>query len=74
MILLFGQTRKRFYYSGENEKTILLFSMGREYDFTEIGGIRMWSPGTAFFVLAVVLTILFADHLGSGNQLVDAGL
>ena len=35
MILLFQKTRKRFYYFGVNEKTILLFGVGREYDFTE---------------------------------------
>ena len=34
MILLFWQTRKRFYYFGVNEKAILLFGVGREYDFT----------------------------------------
>ena len=34
MILLFQKTRKRFYYFGVNEKTILLFGVGRENDFT----------------------------------------
>ena len=45
MILLFGQTRIRFYYLGENEKMILLFGVGRGYEFTdgqkESGGARM---------------------------------
>ena len=49
MILLFGQTRIRFYYLGENEKMILLFSIGREYDFTERGGIGVISSDAASF-------------------------
>ena len=49
MILLFGQTRIRFYYFGENEKMILLFSIGREYDFTERGGTGVISSDAAFF-------------------------
>ena len=49
MILLFGQTRIRFYYLGENEKTILLFLIGREYDFTERGGTGVISSDAAFF-------------------------
>ena len=50
MILLFGQTRIRFYYFGENEKMILLFSIGREYDFTERGGTGVVSSDAAFFL------------------------
>ena len=49
MILLFGQTRIRFYYLGENEKMILLFLIGREYDFTERGGTGLISSDAAFF-------------------------
>lgn len=45
MILLFQKTSQRFYYYGQNEKTILLFGVGRGYDFTdgqkENGGARM---------------------------------
>ena len=48
-ILLFGQTRIRFYYLGENEKMILLFSIGREYDFTKSGGTGVISSDAAFF-------------------------
>ena len=35
MILLFQKTSQRFYYFGENEKTILLFGVGRDYEFTD---------------------------------------
>ena len=36
-ILLFQKTSQRFYYFGQNEKTILLFGVGRGYEFTEVG-------------------------------------
>jgi len=34
-ILLFQKTSQRFYYFGQNEKTILLFGVGRGYEFTD---------------------------------------
>ena len=65
-------------FFGENESTILLFGVGREYDFTdeqkESGGTGVISSDAAFSVLTVVLTIFLVNYLGSGNQLVDAGL
>ena len=51
MILLFWQTSQRFYYFGVNEKTILLFGVGRDYDFTENGGVGIWNPDTAITLL-----------------------
>ena len=35
MYLLFQKTSQRFYYFGQNEKTILLFGVGRVYEFTD---------------------------------------
>jgi hypothetical protein len=35
MILLFQKTSQRFYYFGQNEKTILLFGVGRGYEFID---------------------------------------
>ena len=74
MILLFGQTRIRFYYFSENEKMFLLFSIGREYEFTKRGGTGVISSDAAFSVLAVNLVVFHADRLGSGDQLIDARL
>ncbi len=65
MVLLFGQTRIRFYYFGENEKMILLFSIGREYDFTERGGTGVISSDAAFFCF----TGLFQAQWGSAAPL-----
>ena len=49
--LLFQKTSQRFYYFGQNEKTILLFGVGRDYDFTENGGVGIWNPDTAITFL-----------------------
>ena len=35
MYLLFQKTSQRFCYFGQNEKTILLFWVGRDYEFTD---------------------------------------
>ena len=35
MILLFQKTSQRFYYFEQNEKMILLFGVGRDYEFTD---------------------------------------
>ena len=45
-ILLFSETSQRYYFFGENESIILLFGVGREYDFAESGG-----TGTLFQML-----------------------
>ena len=34
-ILLFQKTSQRFYYFGQSEKTILLFGVGRDYEFID---------------------------------------
>ena len=34
-ILLFQKTSQRFYYFGQNEKTVLLFGVDRGNDFTD---------------------------------------
>ena len=49
--LLFQKTSQRFYYFGEIEKTILLFWVGRDYEFTENGGVVIWNPDTAITFL-----------------------
>ena len=35
MNLLFQKTSQRFCYFGQNEKTIFLFGVGRDYEFTD---------------------------------------
>ena len=78
MILLFQKTSQRFYYFWQNEKTILLFGVGRGYEFTdrqkESGGTGVISSDAAFFVLTVNLAIFLTDSLGFGDQLVNARL
>lgn len=49
--LLFQKTSQRIYYFGQNEKTILLFWVGRDYEFTENGGVGIWNPDTAITFL-----------------------
>ena len=77
-ILLFLKTSQRFYYFGQNEKTILLFGVGRGNDFTdrqeENGGTGVISSDAAFSVLTVNFAIFLADSLGFGDQLVNARL
>ena len=34
-VFTFQKTSQRFYYFGQNEKTILLFGVGRVYEFTD---------------------------------------
>ncbi len=57
---------------------ILLFRVGCGYDFTdgqkESGGTGEICSGAAFSVLTVVLAVLRADCLGSGDQLINARL
>ena len=55
MYLLFQKTSQQFCYVGQNEKTILLFGVGRDYEFTdgekESGGTGVISSDAAFFSL-----------------------
>ena len=73
-ILLLLQTSQRFYFFGANESMILLFWAGREYDFTERGGIGVINSDAALTVLAVNLAVFHADRFGSRDQLIDARL
>ena len=51
MELLFSETSQRFYFFGENESMILLFGVGREYDFTESGGAGALSQMCASLIV-----------------------
>ena len=54
MKLLFSQTSQRFYFFGENESMILLFGVGREYDFAESGGTGTLFQMPRFFFCKII--------------------
>lgn len=63
-ILLFSETSQRFYFFGENESMILLFGVGREYDFTESGGNgTLFQASSFFFVKEFGIAIPKSKHL-----------